>query len=217
MSGFPGSPRVLPGAIVAIDLIPPRARAIGFQYNPDEVVRTVKPRQPSSAGGPASDAHRIWGAPTENIALTLELDATDGLEAADPTAVSLGVAGRISALEALLYPATVTVIANAALAAVGTIEVLPPSGPLVVLSLGKGRVVPVRIDGLTIREQAFGTRLIPIRASVEVSLTVLSYDELSPLDPGYSLFLAHQVVLESQAAQAAAAGTGSQLPDPAGI
>lgn len=216
MSGFPGTPRVVAGAIVAVDPIPPRARAISFQYNPDEVTRTVRPRRPFSGGNPASDAHRIWGAPTENITLTLEFDATDGLESGDATTANLGACSRISVLESLLYPAAATVIANAVLTAIGTIEVLPPSGPLVVLSLGRGRVVPVRIDDLTIREQAFDTRLMPIRASVEVSLTVLSYDDLSPLDTGYALFLAHQTVLESRATRAPVTGIESQLLSPAG-
>lgn len=211
MSGFPGSPRVVPGAIVAVDLVPPGARAIPFQYNPDEVTRTLKPRRPAASGSSESDAHRIWGAPTESISMTLELDATDGLETAESTAQRLGVAGRIAALESLLYPASALVIANSALAAIGTIEVLPPIGPLVVLVWGRGRVVPVRIDGLTIREQAYDTRLNPIRASIEVSLTALSYDDLSPLDQGYALFLAHQVAMESMAAQASAAGSTGDL------
>jgi len=211
MSGFPGSPRVIPGALVAVDLVPPRARAIPFQYNPDEVTRTIKPRRPPASGASESDAHRIWGAPTESIAMTLELDATDGLETAEGTAQRLGVGGRIAALESLLYPASALVVAGAALAAIGTIEVLPPTGPLIVLAWGRGRVVPVTIDGLTVREQAYDTRLNPIRASVEVSLTVLSYDDLSPLDPGYALFLAHQTAMESMAAQASAAGSAGDL------
>lgn len=213
MSRFPGSPRVVPGAIVALDLLPPRVRAISFQYNPDEVTRTITPRRPPASGGPASDAHRIWGAPTESISLTLELDATDGLETGDAATQEMGVAGRIAVLETLLYPASATVIANAALTAIGTIEVLPPTGPLIVLSWSTERVVPVAVDGLTVREQAYDATLTPIRASIEVTLTVLSYDDLSPLDPAYAMFLTHQSVLETQAARAVAAGaSGSQNP-----
>ena len=49
--------------------------------------------------------------------MTVELDATDGLESGDPLAATTGVAGRLATLEMLLYPNTVTVVTNAALLA----------------------------------------------------------------------------------------------------
>jgi hypothetical protein len=210
MSGFPGSPRTLPGAIVAVDPLGP-PRAIVFQYNPDEVTRILKPRTPPSGGGSAADVHRIWGAPSESISLTLELDATDGLADADPVAVAVGVAGPIAALELLLYPGTATVLSNTALLLAGTIEVLPPQGPVVVLVWGPGRVVPVTVTGVTIREQAFSPLLVPIRASVEVGLDVLSYDDMAVTDPGYPLFVAHQVAMEALAAAAASSSSVAAL------
>ena len=86
MSSFPGSPRTMPGAIVAVDPLSPLARTVIFQYNPDEVTRSLRPRAAPTGGSSASDAHRIWGAPTESISMTVELDATDGLESGDPLA-----------------------------------------------------------------------------------------------------------------------------------
>jgi hypothetical protein len=205
MSSFPGSPRTMPGAIVAVDPLSPLARTVIFQYNPDEVTRSLRPRAAPTGGSSASDAHRIWGAPTESISMTVELDATDGLESGDPLAATTGVAGRLATLEMLLYPNTVTVVTNAALLLAGTIEVLPPEAPLTVLVWGPGRVVPVRVESLTIREQAFNTGLMPIRASVDVNLDVLSYNDLSPTDPGFALFLVHQVLKETMASVAAVA------------
>jgi len=209
MGSFPGTPRTLPGAIVAIDPLSPLARTVVFQYNPDEVTRTVRPRSPAGAGSSPSDAHRIWGAPSETVAMTIELDATDGLETGDPVTTTMGVAGRLAALEMLLYPSTVTVITNTALLLAGTIEILPPEGPLTVLVWGPSRAVPVRVESLTIREQAFDTDLTPLRASVDVSLEVLSYNDLSPTDPGFALFLVHQVLKETMATVAAASGAVS--------
>ena len=46
---------------------------------------------------------------------------------------------------------------------------------------------------------------MPIRASVDVNLDVLSYNDLSPTDPGYALFLVHQVLKETMASVAAVA------------
>lgn len=200
MSSFPGSPRTLPGAIVAVDPSSLLSRLVVFQYNPDEVTRTLTPRSaPGSGGSGASNTHRLWGAPTETISLSLDLDAADGLETGDPVAVTVGVAGRLAGLEMLLYPSSATIVANSALLLAGTLEILPPDGPLTVLALGPTRVVPVRLTRLVVREQAYSPALVPIRASVDVDLEVLSYDDLSPLDAGYALFLVHQVAQEALA------------------
>lgn len=212
MTTYPGAPRTLPGAIVAIDPRSPLSRLVLFQYNPDEVTRHVTPRSPRGGGSGASDAHRIWGAPTETVSMTLELDAADGLETGDPMAAASGVAGRLAALEMLLYPSTAAVLANTALLLAGTIEILPPEGPLTVLVLGPHRVVPVRLTDLRIREQAFSTTLMPIRAAAEVTLEVLSYNDLPPTDAGFALFVAHQVITETLAATDAANSVSASVP-----
>ena len=41
MSSFPGSPRLIKGAIVGIDPFNPVASVVAFQFNPDTVTRTV--------------------------------------------------------------------------------------------------------------------------------------------------------------------------------
>jgi hypothetical protein len=209
MGSFPGSPRTLPGAIIAVDPASALSRLTLFQYNPDEVTRTLTPRGPAGGNSGVADAHRLWGAPTESIAMTIEVDATDGLAAGDPIAATAGVAGKLAGLEMLLYPSTATVIANAALLLAGTIEILPPDGPLTVLVLGPTRVVPVKVSSLTVREQAFSTALVPIRASVDIGLDVLSYNDLPPTDAGFALFVAHQIVKETLATVSAVEGAVS--------
>ncbi len=200
MGTFPGTPRTLRGAIVAVDPRSPLSRIVVFQYNPDNVIRSLTPHEA------AGNTHRISAAPTEQITMTVEIDATDGLAAADPLATATGVAGQLAALEMLLYPSSIQVIANTALLLAGTIEILPPDAPLTVLAWGPGRTVPVRLTSLRITEQAFDTSLNPIRASVEVSAQVLSYNDLPPTDAGYALFLAHQVMKEVLASTAAVSG-----------
>lgn len=190
------------------------ARPVVFQYNPDSVTRRLQPRAGASGGAEtrSADAHRIWGAPQETITMTVELDAADGLGAGDPLAASLGVQPQLSALELLLYPSSAQVIANTALLLAGTIEILPPESPLTVLVWGPGRAVPVAVESLAITEQAFGPALEPSRASVELSLRVLTYSDLAATDPGYALFLVQQVVKETTAMlgtpAAAASATG---------
>lgn len=148
--------------------------------------------------------------------MTVEVDATDQLEAGDPLAAVSGIAPQLSALEMLLYPSSSLVIANGALLAAGTIEILPPEGPLTVLIWGPGRAVPIRVDSLEITEQAFAPSLVPIRASVALSVTVLSYDDLPITDPGYALFLVHQVLKETLATVGGVSGALTAVADLAG-
>lgn len=217
MGSFPGSPRTLSGAIVAVDPLSPLSRIVVFQYNPDQVTRTLRPRgAPAEQQVGPADAHRVWGAPIETVTMTVEIDGTDQLETGDPVTAATGIAPQLAALEMLLYPSSTLVIANSAMLLAGTIEILPPEGPLTVLVWGPGRAVPVRLESLTITEQAFDVALFPIRASVELSVQVLSYNDLPPTDPGYALFLAHQVLKESMATVAGVTGALSALTSVAG-
>jgi len=217
MGSFPGSPRILRGAIAAVSPLSPLSRIVIFQYNPNELRRTLRPRSAPAEQqvGPA-DAHRIWGAPTETITMTVEVDAADQLETGDLVAATTGIAPQLASLEMLLYPDSLQVIANTALMAAGVIELLPPEGPLTVLVWGPGRAVPVRLQDRTITEQAFDPGLFPTRATVEVSLQVLSYSDLPFSDPGYTLFLVHQVLKETMASVAGVTGAISALTDLAG-
>ena len=77
-------------------------------------------------------------------------------------------------------------------------------------------MVPVRITSLGITEQAFNPALSPIRASVDVSAQVLTYDDLPLTDIGYGLYLAHLVAKEILAVVGAVSGTVSAISDLAG-
>ncbi len=198
MTTFPGSPKLLKGAIIGFDLLNPLASVIIFQYNPKEVRRSVQ-GQMSADGGAGPEVTRLKGPPKETISLTIEIDATDQLEKGDPIAGSMGIYPQLSALEMLLYPKSVDVILNTALLAAGTIEIAQPEAPFTLFVWGVKRVLPVRITNFTITEQAFDPDLNPIRASVPLTLKVLSYSDFSVTHPGYYLFLAHQVVKETMA------------------
>ncbi|MEU5470501.1 hypothetical protein [Streptomyces lydicus] len=208
MRSFPGSPRVLCGAIVQVDPDSPLSRLVVFQYNPDRMTRSLQPR--ATASGRASDARRTTGAPVETVTMTVEVDAADQMEQGDPVA-AVGIAPQLAALEMLLYPSTAQVVANAALLAVGTLEIVPPESPLAVLVWGPGRAVPVRIQSFGITEHAFTPDLFPTRASVDLSAQVLSYDDLPVGSPGYALFLVHQVMKEAMAVVAGVSGAVSAV------
>ena len=209
MTTFPGSPRVLKGAIIGLDPFNPLASVIIFQYNPDTLTRTLRAQGTGGEGGERSEALRLRGAPTEDIQVNIEIDATDQLERSDPLATTVGIYPQLSALEMLVYPKSALVIANTALLAAGTIEVIPPMAPFTLFIWGPQRVLPVRLTQFTITEEAYDPGLHPIRARLGLGLRVLSYTDLPLTHPGYGLFLAHQVIKEAMATIGSVAGLGS--------
>jgi hypothetical protein len=208
MTGLTRSPRTSRGALVAVDATGP-VGAVGFQYNPDEMTRTLQARTAASGAGtgPATnEALRLSGAPIETITLNVEIDAADQLASGDPLAAELGIYPQLSALEMLVYPPSAVVTSNTGLALSGSIELVAPEAPLTVLVWGSQRVVPVRLTQFSITEQAYDPQLNPIRARVQLGLRVLSYSDLPAANAGHHIFLAHQVAKEAMAARGAAAG-----------
>jgi hypothetical protein len=202
MTTFPGSPRLLKGAIVGVDIFNPLASVILFQYNPETLTRSLTARTPERDWRqPAAQTEqmRLAGPPEETIQLEIEIDATDQMERADPATALLGIHPALASLEMLLYPKALSMITSAGLLEVGLLEADPPEAPLTLFVWGINRVLPVRITGFSITEQAFGPGLNPIRASVSLSLTVLNYQDLELRSPGGALFMAHQIAKEAMA------------------
>lgn len=189
-SAFPGSPQVLKGGIVAYQLPDLLPNIIVFQYNPDEVTRSIQPN--ISSGGGKGDALRLNGPPTETLTLAVEIDAADQLEhpADNATTVKNGLHPVLAALEKLAYPPFAIVAANEILAFAGSAFIAAEQAPLALLVWGARRVLPVQLTSLSIKEQAFDTALNPIRATADLSLKVLSYRDLDVTNPGYWVYLA---------------------------
>lgn len=201
MNTFPGSPRILKGGIVLLD--PDRFTVlpngvIVLQYNPDTLSRTLKIKG-AEEGGDRSEALRLTGPPVETIKLDAEIDATDQLEVADPTAVQNGIFPQLAALETIVYPASSTLQNNYNLAQQGVLEIMPILAPFCLFVWSANRIVPVRITDLSITEEAFDPALNPIRARVSLGLRVLSIDDLSFGDKGGSLYMTYQKQKENLA------------------
>ncbi len=195
----PISPRLIRGAIIGFDIANPVASIAIFQYNPDTLTRTLQAQTSGGESGSRSEPQRLKGPPVESIRMDVEIDASDQLDAGDGVATSLGIYPQLSALEMLLYPKMLQVIANTILLAVGTIEVVPIEGPFTLLVWGPKRVVPVRLTEFSITEEAYDPSLNPIRAKVSLGLRVLSYSDFPVTHPGYAMFLAHQGIKEVMA------------------
>jgi hypothetical protein len=172
---------------------------IKFQYNPDEVTRSLKPQAVSDEPD-RTEIFRLKGPPVETIRCTIEIDATDMLAVADPTTLAFGIQPQLSALELLVYPTSQVLIANEILSLLGTIEILPMESLLTLFVWSKTRVTPVRITDLDITEEAFDPQLNPIRARVALGMRVLNVNDVGFLTPAGSLYMAYQMQKEALAA-----------------
>jgi hypothetical protein len=196
------SPRLQNGAILTFE--PNTGVKLGtimLQYNPDSLTRTLKP-QTVGEEPDRSDILRLKGPPIETLKCDLEIDATDQLAAADPTATSLGVQPQLALLELLLYPSSSVLIINEVLSLLGTIEILPMETPLTVFAWSKSRVTPVRITDLSITEEAFDINLNPIRAKVSLGMRVLSVNDVGFLTPAGAMYMIYQTTKEALAQRA---------------
>lgn len=210
MTNFPGSPKVLKGAIVGIDLFNPFSSITIFQYNPEQITRALAP-QYSAAGNGQGEALRLAGPPKETISANIAIDLIDQMEEGKAGPLKAGIGGALAALETLVYPKSALVAANQILLATGTMEVIPPAAPLTLFIYGWPRVVPVKMGAISINETMHDSNLHPIRADVSLSMEVLTYNDLPLTHPGYWAFMAHQVVKETLATVASVQGLGAAL------
>jgi hypothetical protein len=185
-SAFPGSPRVLKGALVVFETpAPVPTNIIAFQYNPDQVSRTFRQQLGEEDPYRSSGDTMFVLPPTESLAMSVELDAADQLEHADPVATATGLHPTLAALELLLYPSSIDLILDKALALAGTARIRPGRVPIVLLVWGPLRVLPVRVESVAITEEAFDPRLNPIRAKAELTLRTLTERELGVAGPPF--------------------------------
>lgn len=187
-SDYPRSPKLLKGAFVKLSekFLGPIPNIIVFQYNPETMSRDLTPSSASVKEG------ERWGAkiinepfdPAEKFDLTLELDATDALEDPDNNKVAAksGIADRIAAIEMLLYPVgdEGNLLGKISSPLFGAGKAVPRyTVPIVLFVWGPGRILPVRIIGFKVEEQAYSPTLYPIRAKVTVGLQVITDQDLT--------------------------------------
>jgi hypothetical protein len=209
-SGTPISPRLVKGGIVIMDPVTSTVKSvIALQYNPDSLTRTLQVQAVAGGrDGTRVDVLRLRGPAVETIKLDAELDATDQLEFPNqnPTAVQLGLHPQLAQLEMLINPTVETLRADDSLANSGTLEIIPLEQPLTLFVWSKSRVVPVRVTDFSVTEEAFDTRLNPIRAKVSLGLRVLNVDDLGFSHPGGQMFMTYLTNKQQLASQAASVG-----------
>jgi hypothetical protein len=206
-SSSPISPRLVKGGIVIMDSVTSTVKSvIALQYNPDSLSRTLQVQAVAGGqDGTRVDVLRLRGPAVETIKLDAELDATDQLEFPNqnPTAVQVGLHPQLAQLEMLINPTVESLRADDNMANAGTLEIIPLEQPLTLFVWSRNRVVPVRVTDFSVTEEAFDTRLNPIRAKVSLGLRVLNVDDLGFSHPGGQMFMTYLTNKQQLASQAA--------------
>ncbi|MGH8499872.1 MAG: hypothetical protein ACRERV_13865, partial [Methylococcales bacterium] len=200
MSGF-----FLRGALVEYggDFLGPIPNLVVFQFNPEELARTINiPAAPGAgnaagakAAAKANEAAGVSGPPNESFTVTAKFSAADDLGKGGAVSAIpriFGIGPQIAALEKMVYPAgPLSGLLGQALDAVGSVSVsaggvsasagtktstLPTprqSVPRILFIWGYNRVLPVRISSMSITEQKFDAFLNPVQAEVQIGLDIL--------------------------------------------
>jgi len=180
---FPGRPKTVKGAIVALrpnskgTIIDPNTPTFIFQYNPETLTRTVSSsnsEEVSQEEGKKRDANSI----VELINLNLEFDATDQLEQPNQHRdfVEKGLHPALAALESIMYSQSKTE---------------NPTPPVVLFLWGPNRIIPVWLDSLKVTEEAFDPNLNPIRVRIELNMRVRDLSEFKRSSSGYAICASH--------------------------
>jgi hypothetical protein len=186
-------PYLVKGALIeyGTSLIGPIPNVVIFQFNPESLTRTMK--IPPRPGGASSRENTQAGEkPLESISLKASFSAADELNDNKVLARLFGVGPRLSALEKMVHPSSkIAGLIGAAIDAIGAALGVggggtPPTQaiprekyPKIILIWGLTRVLPVVIDSMRISELEYDSLLNPIRADVEIELTVNAIDACS--------------------------------------
>ena len=185
-SGFPRSQVVLPGALVQLveDLGIIIPNIVPFQYNPEKITRGFEPWNPfaTDAQNQAAQTPLVQPFdPQQTYSFDLELDATDDIASGNPIAIAIGVASRLAALRKLIEPTEGLfgdLIASAKALGGGTADrqAERPTVPIILLVMGPGTILPVRITELSIEITEQTLQLYPLRAKATLAMQVLTPD-----------------------------------------
>jgi hypothetical protein len=101
-----------------------------------------------------------------------------------------------------MYPALIDIKATQAKLSSGSIEVGSYDVPLLIFAWGGGCQAPVRITSYAVTEDAFDTDLVPLRATVDLTLQVISAQDVRPHTTPYERYLQYQQAKETWAKDA---------------
>jgi hypothetical protein len=205
------APRLLKAALAVVDPDTGTVRqVIPFQFNPERLSRTITARDIDPEGDPMQ-LIRLSGPPRESLAFEAIMDATDALDEGSGAELTDGLSPRLAALGMLIAPTSKALIDTDKLADDGALELLPAPPALTLLIWNANRVSAVRLRDLSFEEELFDQNLNPLRARLNLTVEVLSSDDLGVGTRGGGVYLAALAGQERLAA-AFKPATSSSLP-----
>jgi hypothetical protein len=184
---------MLRGALIeyGAGLVGPIPNVVIFQFNPESLSRTLQiPSRPT--GATQRETTQAGEKTFEKISFKAHFSAANMLADDKVLARMFGIGPQLSALEKMVQPsAKLAGLLGAALDAIGDAVGLgggdePPAQPIprekfprTLFIWGITRVLPVTIDSLTISELEYDALLNPLRAEVDLTLTVIAVDDCS--------------------------------------
>ncbi|SEJ10958.1 hypothetical protein SAMN05216567_102100 [Variovorax sp. OK605] len=183
---------LLRGALIeyGTDLIGPIPNVVIFQYNPESLSRVLQiPPRPS--GATQRETTQAGEHTFEKISFKAHFSAANLLADDKVLARTFGIGPQLSALEKMVLPSSkLAGLVGAAIDAIGSAiaggGAAPAAQPIprekyprILFIWGLTRVLPVTIDSMTIGELEYDAVLNPLRAEVDISLSVIAVDECS--------------------------------------
>ncbi len=181
---------MLRGALIeyGTSLIGPIPNVVIFQYNPEQLSRALQvPTRPS--GATQRETTQAGEKTFERITLKAHFSAVNLLDEDKALARLFGIGPQLAALEKMVLPSSkIAGLIGAAIDAIaGAVSPpAPPAQPIpreayprILFIWGPTRVLPVTIDAMTIVEQEYDFLLNPMRAEVDITLSVIATDQCS--------------------------------------
>lgn len=183
---------MLRGALVeyGTDLIGPIPNVVIFQYNPESLSRVLQ-IPPRPTGATQRETTQAGEHTFEKISFKAHFSAANLLADDKVLARTFGIGPQLSALEKMVLPSSkLAGLVGAAIDAIGSAisggGATPAAQPIprekyprILFIWGLTRVLPVTIDAMTIGELAYDAVLNPLRAEVDISLSVTAVDGCS--------------------------------------
>jgi len=181
---------MLRGALVeyGTDLIGPIPNVVIFQFNPESLSRALQV-PPRPTGATQRETTQAGEKTFEKITFKAHFSAANLLDEDKVLGRIFGIGPQLAALEKMVLPSSkIAGLIGAAIDAIAG-AVAPPSPPAqpiprekyprILFIWGPTRILPVTIDSMTIAEQEYDFLLNPLRAEVDITLSVIAVDQCS--------------------------------------
>ena len=183
---------LLRGALIeyGTSLIGPIPNVVIFQFNPESLSRTLQ-IPPRPTGATQRETTQAGEKTFEKITFKAHFSAANMLDEGKVLAELFGIGPQLAALEKMVLPsAKIAGLLGAAIDAIG--DALGGGGddapaqpipretyPRILFIWGLTRVLPVTIDSMSISELEYDSILNPLRAEVDITLSVITVDDCS--------------------------------------